>query len=278
MNGAAKKWAYVNYSTTAAGVNNSYIKQWGSSDDFNTNDRVITVSSTFTPTGTESKVLAMAGSAFSYPVPANPPAHQYPTNSAYRPADGTQLFTVYGVDQTDLRMPYNRADYYLRRPSSSEPVKIPQACDPGTGILFKGAVNQADGSFSEYPLLNCVGDIQVEFELDTRNDGNITYSSVLTTVDSVSGALRPMTADEIRSQLKIIRVYILAHEGKKDPSYSYPGNAIHVGDPSRQASSGRTWNGSTSCSANCMQTDFGPDWRNYRWKVYTLLVRPKNLN
>jgi prepilin-type N-terminal cleavage/methylation domain-containing protein len=262
LNNTAKKWSYVNYSTTAAGVNSSSLKQWGT-NDFTTSDRVITVSSTFTSTGAQDKRLAMvAADNFSYQIPGNTPARQHPPSPAYKPADGSQLFVVYGIDGNNPRMPYNRADYYVKRPASTQ---IPPSCNRGTGILYKGVVNHADanGAFIEYPLLNCVGDMQVEFELDRNNDGNTTFTSVLTDTGGT-----PLDALQIRSQLKNISVYILAHEGKKDSNYSFSGDSIKVGT----ASSNRTWDGTA------METAFGPDWRNYRWKVYALGVRPKNLN
>jgi prepilin-type N-terminal cleavage/methylation domain-containing protein len=278
MNNAARKWTYVNYSATTAGVNSSNLKLWGTGEDFTvTEDRVITISSTFTATGEQDKRLAMtSGGAYSYTVPTfTPPARPQPTDDAYKPADASQLFVVYGIDKNDLRMPYNRADYYVRRPSSGDAVKFPESCNPNTGILFKGVVQQGTtlpgGTFTEYPLLNCVGDLQVEFELDRENDGNATFSTVLKIIDEVTLSLRDMTPKEIRTQLKNVRVYILAQEGKKDGNYSFVGNSILVGDPARP-STGRT------LDSSAMNTKFGADWRNYRWKVYTIVVRPKSLN
>ena len=75
----------------------------------------------------------------------------------------------------------------------------------------------------------------------------------------------------LRQRLKLVQVYILSHEGKKDRSYSYPRDSIQIGDRARQTSSGRT------LSAADMTSLFGVDWRNYRWKIYTIVTRPKNL-
>jgi prepilin-type N-terminal cleavage/methylation domain-containing protein len=268
---AARKWAYVNYSTNlATGSNESYVKKWGTpADDFSGGERVITIASSFSTTGVPSKQLVMdAGGNYSYPMPSPVPTVFQP-GSSFIPGDGSQLYVVYGIDPaTDLRMPYNRADYYVRNDATR-----PLSCNPGTGILYKGVVQHATGAFAEYPLLNCVGDMQVEFELDRNNDGNITYSPSLT--DASGNELSPA---DIRSQLKNVRVYILAHEGKKDQNYTYNKNSIQVGDPARPASSGRTWDGTPACTSNCLQTVFGADWKNYRWKVYTIVVHPKNLN
>lgn len=274
LNDTVQRWAYVNYSS-ASGVNKSYVKKWEMSDDFNTNstqDLVITVSSTFAAeTGLPSRSLVMnstgANPNYYYQVPGTTPVF---APASYQPGDASELYIVYGVDPGSvLRMPYNRADYYINRPS----VNMPESCNSGTGILYKGVVKHSDGTFTEYPLLNCVGDMQVEFELDYNDDGNLTYSPALTANNGSA-----LTAAQIRSQLKNIRVYILAHEGKKDRSYSYPNDTIQVGDAARPNSSGRTWSGAASCTTNCMETTFGTDWRNYRWKVYTIVVQPKNLN
>ena len=275
LNTAVSKWTYVNYSTD--GTNNkSYVKKWGSTDDFTGGERVITISSTFSTSGEPDKVLAMKNgvtdnTGYSYAVPTTVPSILNPADSAFEPGDSSQLYVVYAIDpNADLRMPFNRADYYIRRPAGSDPAKMPETCNPGTGVLFKGVVRHSDssGTFAEYPLLNCVGDMQVEFELDPMGNGNI----------AISPTLAGLAASDIRMQLKTVRVYLLAHEGKKDPNYSYPNATIQVGDPSRPSSSGRTLSGAPACSGdNCMQTLFGDDWRNYRWKVYTIVVRPKNM-
>ncbi|MDP2278588.1 MAG: hypothetical protein Q8K51_10240, partial [Nitrospirota bacterium] len=86
---------------------------------------------------------------------------------------------------------------------------------------------------------------------DTNADGTID-----TTLDSIAA----LTAQSVRDQVKEIRVYILAHEGQRDAAYTYPNPTIPVGPG---GGFGRTFN----LGANL----------NYRWKVYTLVVRPNNL-
>lgn len=256
INNTAKRWSYVNY-TSIAGANRSYIKQWGRSDDIANKDRVITISSTFSTTGEEDKILMMSSTnAFYYKV-----SGPEPVDDAFKPGDATQMFIVYGINNpgdtsTPLTMPYNRADFYIKRPSASD---IPKACNPGTGVLYKAvANNNGGGAVQQYPLLDCVGDMQVMFELDTGF------------ADTIPGAVAgsQATAADIRTRLKNVRVYILTHEGKIDKSFTYPNSEIRVGD----AGIGRTW------TSDQMQSAFGADWRNYRWKVYTIVARPRNLN
>jgi hypothetical protein len=93
--------------------------------------------------------------------------------------------------------------------------------------------------------------MQIVFRLDTNADG---------TIDTDSDDISALTAAQIRNQVKEIQVYILSHEGQMDAAYTYPNPTILVGPT---AALGRTFNLGTN--------------RNYRWKVYTLVVRPNNL-
>ena len=122
----------------------------------------------------------------------------------FSPAAATTRFVIYGVSPstTNLRRPFNRADYYIQRPAS-----MPQACAPNTGVLYKATINQMQmGALNPDPLIDCVADMQVIYRLDTNNDGTID-----STVNDISG----LTAQQIRDRVKEVRVYILSHEGQK---------------------------------------------------------------
>lgn len=264
LSGAARKWTYVNYSASPS-QNLSYLRSWRDgarvvTDNFAANDRIVTLSSTFTTTGKQDKILLMNGSDFEVPLPATV---ALPAGDSFKPADGSQIVVAYGIRNSStgtLRMPYNRTDYYVKRPSTG----VPGYCNPGTGILYKTVVSHDSGGFeTPNPVLDCVGDFQVEFEYDEDEDG------VAGNLDAPS--LTAKFASDLRDHLKTVRIYILAHEGRKDRNYSYPADRIQVGDPKR-STSGRTLT-STDLAAL-----FGSDWRQYRWKVYTLVTRPKNLN
>jgi hypothetical protein len=168
-------------------------------------------------------------------------------------------------------MPFNRADYYVRIPANTETVKIPNRCAPNTGILFKTLVSQADGTLAanELPLLDCVADMQVVYSLYSPLNGVVTDTDTL--IDTTT--LLPLTAADIRTQLKSIQVYVLTHEMGKDTSFVYPNQYIAVG-PSADGintGSGRKFDLSTL-------TPGLSDWQNYRWKVYRMLVNPTNIN
>jgi hypothetical protein len=151
-------------------------------------------------------------------------------------------------------MPFNRADYYIQRPAS-----IPQACAPNTGILYKATINQGDGARNPEPLIDCVADMQVIYRLDNDNNGTID-----STVNDISG----LTAQQIRDRVKEVRVYILSHEGELDRSFRYRNSTITVGEIFGGILFGRTFN---------LSATIGSGWENYRWKVSTLVVKPRNL-
>lgn len=244
-----KKWAYVQ------GIGaTSTLKPWGT-DNLAANERVITIDSrTRTLIGTST-----ATADFSYTITTEnmtPPDKEAPSATNFQPERDTDVFVVYGVSpSTDLRVPYNRLDYYVKRPAGAS--AMPARCAPGTGLLYKALMSHTDGTFTQYPLVECVADMQVIFSLDTNGDDGID-------MHIAENGLSALTAKEIRAQLKEIRVYIVAHEGGKDTGYSYPSSTISVGE----YGNGRTLDLSALA---------GSDYKQYRWKTYKLVV-PKNIN
>ncbi|UFS69641.1 PilW family protein [Geomonas sp. RF6] len=164
-------------------------------------------------------------------------------------------FEVYGVHPTaDPKAPFNRADYYVKTPASG----MPQDCAPHTGILYKSVLDHATRRLSAgTALLDCVADMQVEYGLDTSGAGFVN--------DHVDAP--PTDAADVRRQVREIRVYILAHEGKRDRSYTYPSETIKVGEDFG-GTHGRLFN---------LNDRIGGEYKHYRWKVYTIVARPKNL-
>lgn len=250
---AARKWGYID------GVDpNGFIKETGS-DDLLEKDRVITIDAR------TRRLVAVSTAAadFSYAVPTRVSGKFVPP-SAYQPKQDTDVYLVYGIhawaDTTStLRVPYNRVDYYINRPAANNDISA--RCAPGTGILYKGNLNHSDGKVSQYPLYDCVADMQVVYALDTNGDGGVDFHGD-------QDALQTMSAKTIRSQLKEIRVYILTHEGQKDRLFKYTGGPnIQVGEVGQ----GRVYDVSKL-------QNIGDSWENYRWKIYTLVVTPNNIN
>jgi prepilin-type N-terminal cleavage/methylation domain-containing protein len=178
-------------------------------------------------------------------------------NDAEKKSDA---YIIYGVNDSTLRMPFNRADYYVRRPSSgSNSILTPQRCNNKAGQLFKGIVNHTDGKYTELPIFDCVLDFQVTYSLLTPG------SSITSEVSDISN----LNPSEIRSQLKEIKLYILTHDGGLDRNFNYPNATIGVGPGDGLTSgTGRTYN---------FATNNVPDWQHYRWKVYQITGRPKNI-
>lgn len=168
-------------------------------------------------------------------------------HSDFEPSSNSyKAFIIYGISDQDLRMPFNRSDYYIRKPKDG----LPQRCEPSTGILYKGTVNQADGKHNETPLLDCVGYMKAVLVLDVNNDGNLSYGTSLPVASDNAAA--------IRSQLRQVRVYIVAQEGQRDPSYQSAAT-INMPDP------------------NFALPPFTVPDRNYRWRVYSLIITPESL-
>ncbi|MRR57999.1 MAG: prepilin-type N-terminal cleavage/methylation domain-containing protein [Deltaproteobacteria bacterium] len=241
---AAQRWSYMNY-TGATKPNPVVPFTWPKDNLVNANGVIVVrvgLSGTFT------KELVMAGeTAFST---------NYGTLSSFEPNEPNVTHYIYGVDDgTPLRMPFNRADYYVKVPTDA--AELPQRCAPNTGILYKATVNQNGGALRELPLLDCVADMQVVYTLEPPGSGTTTETNdIFTPPDALS-------AEQIRERLKAVKVYVLTHEGGRDRHYSYPNSTINVGP----AGSGRTFT----------LTNI-PDYSHYRWKVYFLTAKPENLN
>jgi hypothetical protein len=225
MGNAAGKWT-----TLQPGVGNW--RDWGSTEEnLGDDDYVIVLSPTL-----NHRTLATPGTGILFSAVAG-----------YAPADNlTVANIVYGVDNITLKFPWNRADYYID--NASRPLR----CAPNTGVLVKRVVSHTTGDLmTPLPLLDCAADMQIVYGLDADADPN----TPLGWLDDISDR----TADVIRTQLKEIRVHILAQEGQRDDSYRTPLDNIPVGLPG-------------------LGSNFGVGgYRNYRWKVYTIVVKPRNL-
>ena len=250
---ASQKWTYVNTGNT--------VKEWDLAQErMITNDRVIVL----LLGATRRLVWDATGLTFTtrYNAATTPDGLQ---DAVFAPADNTIFHIAYGVDNASadpLRMPFNRADYYMRIPAT-----MPLRCAPGTGILYKAVVSQAllggganpTDTTDELPLLDCVADMQVQYFRDTNADG---------TVDNDGGDIADLTAAQVRDQVKEVRVSILAHEGQRDPNFTFSNftcgvNCITVGTNSVD---GRNFDLSTITN-----------YLNYRWKIYTISIQPVDL-
>jgi prepilin-type N-terminal cleavage/methylation domain-containing protein len=262
-NDAASKWTYV----TGAAGGGQLVNMWGSSlEDLNNGERVIVM---IPMRGETNQRILVVDNAGNFSVQFNDAG----LPSAYAPSTERDVFLVYGVDpDTNLRMPFNRADYYVERPAGAG--EMPPRCAQNTGILYKGVVNNrtdaGGGEKTPIRLLECVADMQLIFGWDADEDGNFEHPGIIPgSADVWLEDLNIYTAAEIREHLKEVRVYILAHEGQRDSGYDF--------------------DGFTGGCATCVRVgEFGlgrdidlaaviPDYQEYRWKVYMVIVKPANL-
>lgn len=254
MNQTSRSWAYLNYSSPTETLIKSSKSSIPDTELIpGKGQRVIVVKSGVSAAGVPRRELVTNGGTFS--LAFNPPLENFEPNSKQ------DNYLVYGVadkeDSADLKIPFNRSDYYISRKASTS-----KNCAKGTGVLYKTTINQ-NSTVTEYPILDCVADLQVVLYMDTNGDGDIDYHPDPGDIE--------FDAANLREQLKEIRVYILSQQGKKDMGYTFPENTIVVGDPDLDLKLGQEW------TQTKMSDTFSADWRHYRWKLYTIVVQPKNL-
>jgi len=230
---ACRKWTTLQ----AGNVKRSWTTVPADAENLGSTDRVIVLSPGSTGTNWRSLVVPAGWST------------TYSNTAAFAPGDTTDTRVIYGVDDgAGLRMPFNRADYFVST------ANVPQRCAPNTGVLVKAVVKHSDGALDNpLPLLDCVASMQVQYDLDTDADG---------TADDLSkNVISGFNAQQIRDQVKQVRISILAHEGVYDNTYLHPAASIAVGD----------------VLVNLNDAGFLSKGLNYRWKVYTLSVTPQDL-
>ncbi len=246
-NDTAQKWTYINSDNTP--------QPWNvGAEDLASDDRVIVI---FPGTSDTNLRTLVTNSSNNWKT-------TFGSTADFTPGSGYNF--EYGVAAKDpddptqpLRMPFNRADYYIASRATSS---VPERCAPNTSVLLKTVISHADGVRRDpMPLLDCVADMQVSFQLDRDGDGTAESSAEI--LSDPTGTY--LTAEQIRNQLKEVRVYILGHEGQRDKTYTYPTQKICVGEIA-----------SGVCASPGREFDIGGNV-NYRWKVYTLIVKPNNL-
>lgn len=262
MNQTSRCWAYLNYSSSTEAV----IKQSKSGSELllGGNERVVVLRSSIRSGAPQRELVTDGAGSSVFTLVYNK------VLPGFLPKSKEEQYLVYGVaPKADgsannvLAYPFNRSDYYLKRTSA-----MTRSCAKNTGVLYKTTIDhpgekevpegeeleEAAPAYTPYPILDCVADFQVLFMMETSNDGTLVPHS----------DIGIYSAEQLRELLKEVRLYVMVQEGKQDPTYSYPiedpGRVIVVGD--------RIWN---------KQKFVANDWLNYRWKVYTIVVQPKNL-
>lgn len=247
INDTAQKWAFISNNGAA-----NTITTWNNAagvaiadENLRSTNPIDNVTVIGSLAGRSQKTLVTGGAFFTQFNNVDTPAFAPPSGSY-------ETYLVYGITPSGTTpiMPFNRADYYVRTPGT-----MPTQCALGTGILYKGTINHTalGGNHSELPLLDCVAAMKVVLARDTNADGIVDNYTFNTTWPVGT------TAADIRAQLKEIRIYILLHEGQRDPSYQSPAT-ITIADP----------------DAGNLLVYAVPD-QSFRWKIYTMVITPYNL-
>ncbi|OGW54739.1 MAG: hypothetical protein A2Y81_01565 [Nitrospirae bacterium RBG_13_43_8] len=241
-NDVCQRWTTQNSSDTK--------RTWGSaSEDLTNTNRVIVMF----PGSTDLNSRSLVVSGGNY-------VTTFSGTASFAPSNSTDTHIIYGINDSSASFPirpFNRSDYFIERPATN----MPQRCAPNTGVLYKESLNHdLGGTLNPLPLLDCVADMQVVYGLDNDNDGDFEPG---VSTDNYSDDITVLTAPQVRNQVKQVRVYILAHEGQRDPNFTYSSATADLG-------------GDIGLGRNFDLTTI-QNYQNYRWKVYTLVVKPKNL-
>ncbi len=263
-NAASQRW------TSLRTANNK--RTWGATpDDFVTTDRVIVISP-----GTDDsnrKTLVVSGGANWWTNYNDPDGSGPLTGTEAFAPDITETRFVYGIDaNTNPRMPFNRADYYINREDTTVANDgVPDQCALGTGVLRKAIIAHADGDRTPWPLLDCTADMQAVYGIDTDTpiDGAVNCY-----VNNLANSLATVNAENIRNRVREVRVYILAHEGQYDRDFTYAINPVRVGEDLTRCAPGAADEAILGRNRDLSNIN---NWANYRWKVYTLVIKPVTL-
>ncbi len=177
---------------------------------------------------------------------------QFSDTAGFTPAEPYTANLVYGIGATVPARPFNRADYFVSERGG--PVALPRRTRrPGEG---RGPAQRLRRRDDLPPLLDCVADIAGGL-LPRHQRRRFVESPIKDIAAAFPAGL--LGAANMRDQLREIRVYILAQEGTAGRRLRYP-------DP-------RSWWADAAVGNNFNVAGS----RNYRWKVYTLAVKPANL-
>lgn len=286
MDETAQKWTYMPFDSGITGLKKPRIWQDPHLNLVKDDDRVIVIKKTIVKTRVVNQMIYNPTAPGAYWVNFDPAG----LAADFSPTLPEEVFYLYGIrGNDDLSMPFNRSDYFVANPDKAD--RRPNYCAQGTGILYKARVTHDEtattgysaGELQPMPLLDCVADMQVVFGWDlTDGLGNQGHDGVIDTWSTPLGAGGTVTAAPaanltlvqtalansdsdllLRDSLKIVKVYLLAQIGRRDQNYQSPTNTVVVGNP-----------GTDGISKNYTLTTAQ---RNYRWKLYQLVVRPKNL-
>ena len=262
----AQKWTFLNITSTHVRANT-----WASgSENFSPTDNVVVLQKQFGAPPKSSLMNSPSGN-FYYTYNSGT------TGFANLSTAMNGMYTVYGINSMTVpQFPFNRIDYFVATPPAA--TGMPRFCAPGTGVLYKATLNNqasgASGKLNYIPVMDCVLDMQVVLGWDTDGDGVIdTWTGASGVQNQGPGGRQDATlgntqnnslatTSNIRSNLKMVKVYLLAQNGAKDSNYLSQTPLKLYDEASLTQPNGIA---------------LTPAQLNYRWKLYRIVVRPKNL-
>ena len=162
-----------------------------------------------------------------------------------------KIYFIFGITSSDLRMPFNRVDYYIKRPNDN----FPKKCNRDTYILYRSEIRHSDGERYEHPILDCVVDFQVVFGIDSDDDG---------VIDLWEKDLSSLTSPEdMRNKLKELIIYIVHQVGERNKTKVFNKSSIELKFPDN--------------SSKIIDLTTISNYKFYRWKVIKFKVIPLNL-
>ena len=282
---SAQRWAYVPYHNfnTSGTVYVSRPATETFSNPPQEKDTVIAINTNFNNADNDHKLLIGSSTGeFTRPFSLTMSEDEDKPFLPVSDQDTVMLYGVAGEGDGD-RMPFNRADYFI---GNSE---TPTFCAENTGVLYKATVDHSSGGpYTSLPILDCVADMKVVVGWDTSDtalEGARIYSSLPKVAGGtpdyfVSGDSSTVTSEhiasvtsyfssakDVRERLKLIKIYLLVQEGKRDSNYQSPATIVVGGNSSEAGSLPTTSNTYTFTTAQ----------RQFHWKVYRVIVRPRNL-
>ncbi len=267
---ASQRWSYIPFHNFSSSPSWSSRPVNWAAKNLMPGDRTIVIRHNFNDPTDDHLLLDTTGTEYTVLTTGSEPTNPY------LPLKDQQLSMVYGIDQSSvtLRMPFNRADFFITTDTIAGK-SVPPFCAEQTGVLYKAMVSHVNSGHYDYmPLLDCVAEMQVVLGWDISDGGRAKSISAYSNADGSVVAGGASSTDVqgwlaspvgIREHLKLVKVYILAQEGRKDPGYSYPAATMVVGNEN---------NGETSLTGT---HTFTTAQRQYHWKLYRVIARPKNL-
>ncbi|WP_456438071.1 hypothetical protein [Desulfurobacterium sp.] len=132
-------------------------------------------------------------------------------------------------------------------------VDVPDYCAAGTGELIR----EVKGTSQQDPILDCVADFDVRFDWDLNGDGIIEQNERYLPVSAIGN----FSAADERKRLKLVTVFIVVQQGRRDVKYKFTNQLRDAG---------------IDFTAR-IRARIGKNWQQYRWKLIKFSVKPMNL-